>query len=155
MNQLKNWLTLSTFSGCCILSAAASAADLTRQEIIVKFEDGCAPEAAADLNRSIGAQPIHDFGNGLVLVRVPKERKVSEAIRRYEKARGVEFAEANQVIRGTKLESRHVSGPGEQWWHLNDGTRGEPDADMDSTDAWNLRHPECEQQRRDLCRGLR
>ena len=139
MNQLKNWLALSTFSGCCILSAAASAADLTRQEIIVKFEAGCTPEATAEINRAMGTEPVHDFGNGLMLVRLLKEKKVSDAVRRYEKADGVEFAEANRVIRGTKLESRRVSGPSEQWWHLNDGTRGEADADMDTIDAWNLR----------------
>lgn len=65
-------------------------------ELLIKFTDGATSKAARDANRNVGATALESLGDtGWQRVRLPEGASLDEAIARYAKLEGVEYAQPN------------------------------------------------------------
>ncbi|MBI2190952.1 MAG: S8 family serine peptidase [Planctomycetes bacterium] len=110
------------------------------QELVIQFKDDCPEERKPVVFAQLGVQVSANLGNGLYLVRPEGVRAAAEVLRAGEALAELEFVEADQPLQAAPVSARPAGPPTHSWWHLNTGAGGGlADADMDSTDAWNLR----------------
>ena len=109
-------------------------------EMLIKFRDGLSKEQRAAVLSDLGCRPIEELSDSLVRIRLPQGRTVVEGFGLCRGRKEIEFNEPNYVVKKTETLPNDTFFSGSQWCHRNTGqTGGTADADIDSSDAWELR----------------
>ena len=79
-----------------VIAQKTNRENYVKDELLVKFSDGTASKAALDANRAMNAAVLETLGDlGWQRVRLPETLSVDEAMSRYSKFEGVEYAQPN------------------------------------------------------------
>jgi subtilisin family serine protease len=106
--------------------------------ILVKADDGASDEAVESLNRKNNARTQKKIPRTRVsVVKLPEGLAVEEAVRRYEAAPGVEYAEPDFVVEPS-LTTDDPEYPKLYGLNNTGQTGGTSDADVDSPEAWDV-----------------
>lgn len=113
--------------------------DFAPGRILVKAEERAPASAIGSLNRENDAHVEEKLpGIGVSVIEIPKDLPVAEAVKRYENAPGIEYAEPDYEVQ-PEVTPSDPSYP--RMYALNNTGQvldGTPDADIDAPEAWSV-----------------
>lgn len=112
--------------------------DFAPGRILVKPEERAPAGAIGSLNRKNDARTEEKLpGIGVSVIDLPKDLPVTEAVKRYENAPGIEYAEPDYLLRSDAIPNDPRFG-GLYGLNNTGQTGGKADADIDAPEAWDI-----------------